>query len=53
MSEPFCQKCNRRMPVRSSNREGNSQVRYHECKCGQKATRVVPAAAVLWRKRPG
>ncbi len=51
MSEPICPKCNRRMPVRTSNRIGETQVRYHECKCGEKATRAVPVAAVLWRKK--
>jgi hypothetical protein len=51
MSEPICPKCNRRVPAVRSKRVGDSQIRDHECGCGFKATRVVPASNVWRRKR--
>jgi lysyl-tRNA synthetase class I len=49
MSYPICPKCEKPMRVRTSERVNDSQVRYHKCACGYKATRIVPAASV-WRR---
>lgn len=51
MSDPICPRCNTRVRVVRSKRTGDSQVRDHECACGFKATRVVPADNVWQRKR--
>jgi hypothetical protein len=51
MSYPICPKCNVRVPVDTSYQSGESQVRYHKCKCGYSKTTIVNRQHI-WPRSP-